>query len=136
MCATSCSVTASGHWAVSIRKFTRRIRDLNQLVGLGSLTQQAAEFLRMCVLAGQNILVSGATQTGKTTMLNALLSSTRQNERSVTVEETFELDLTARRRGHGVSPAEPGGHRGDHTASAHQGVPADEAGPPRRGRSA
>lgn len=83
------------HWAVTIRQFTRRIRDLNQLVGLGSPTQQAAEFLCMCVLAGQNILVSGATQTGKTTMLNALLSSSRQNERIVTVEETFELDLTA-----------------------------------------
>ena len=84
------------HWAVNIRKFTRRIPDLNQLVGLGSLTQQAAEFLRICVLSGQNILVSGATQTGKTTMLNVLLSCTRQNERIVTVEETFELDLTAR----------------------------------------
>jgi len=84
------------HWAVNIRKFTRRIRDLNQLVGLGALTQQAAEFLRICVLGGQNILVSGATQTGKTTMLNALLSSTRPGERIVTVEETFELDLSAR----------------------------------------
>jgi pilus assembly protein CpaF len=84
------------HWAVNIRKFTRRIRDLSQLVSLGSMTQQAAEFLRMCVLAGENILVSGATQTGKTTMLNALLSSARQNERIVTVEETFELDLSAR----------------------------------------
>ncbi|RNE59025.1 CpaF family protein [Cryobacterium tepidiphilum] len=84
------------HWAVNIRKFTRRIRDLHQLVALGSLSQQAAEFLRMCVLAGQNILVSGATQAGKTTMLNALLSSGRPNERIVTVEETFELDLVAR----------------------------------------
>jgi pilus assembly protein CpaF len=84
------------HWAVNIRKFTRRIRDLGQLVSLGSLTHQAAEFLRMCVLAGENILVSGATQTGKTTMLNALLSSARQKERIVTVEETFELDLSAR----------------------------------------
>jgi pilus assembly protein CpaF len=84
------------YWAVNIRKFTRRIRDLNQLVGLGALTQQAADFLRMCVLGGQNILVSGATQTGKTTMLNALLSSTRPGERIVTVEETFELDLSAR----------------------------------------
>jgi pilus assembly protein CpaF len=83
-------------WAVNIRKFTRRIRDLNQLVGLGALTQQAADFLRVCVLGGQNILVSGATQTGKTTMLNALLSSTRLGERIVTVEETFELDLSAR----------------------------------------
>jgi pilus assembly protein CpaF len=84
------------HWAVNIRKFSRRIRTLQQLVELGSITSQAAEFLRMCVLAGQNILVSGATQSGKTTLLNALLSVARPGERIVTVEETFELDLTAR----------------------------------------
>ena len=84
------------HWAVNIRKFTKRIRTLQQLVELGSLTQQSSEFLRMCVLSGQNILVSGATQSGKTTMLGALLSSTRASERIVTVEETFELDLSAR----------------------------------------
>jgi pilus assembly protein CpaF len=86
------------HWAVNVRKFTQRIRDLQKLVALGSLTHQAAEFLRMCVLSGQNILVSGATQSGKTTMLNALLSSARPTERIVTVEETFELDLSARDR--------------------------------------
>jgi len=84
------------HLAVNIRKFARRIRDLHQLVGLGALTQQAAEFLRMCVLAQQNILVSGATQSGKTTLLNALLSVARPSDRVVTVEETFELDLSAR----------------------------------------
>lgn len=84
------------HWAVNVRKFSKRIRDLNRLVALGSLTRQSAEFLRMCVLAGQNILVSGATQSGKTTMLNALLSAARPGDRIVTVEETFELDLDAR----------------------------------------
>lgn len=84
------------HWSVNIRKFSRRIRELNQLVAAGSLSQQAAEFLRMCVLAGQNILVSGATQAGKTTMLNALLSTARTRERIITVEETFELELHAR----------------------------------------
>jgi len=84
------------HWSVNIRKFAARIRDLQRLVALGSLTQQSAEFLRMCVLSGQNILVSGATQSGKTTMLNALLSGARPGERIITVEETFELDLTAR----------------------------------------
>jgi pilus assembly protein CpaF len=83
------------HLAVNIRKFARRIRDLHQLVALGALTQQSAEFLRMCVLAQQNILVSGATQSGKTTLLNALLSVARPSDRVVTVEETFELDLTA-----------------------------------------
>ncbi len=84
------------HWAVNVRKFNPRIRDLQRLVALGSLTQQAAEFLRMCVLAGQNILVSGATQSGKTTMLNSLLSSVRQVERVITVEETFELAVGTR----------------------------------------
>jgi pilus assembly protein CpaF len=84
------------HWAVNIRKFTKRIRDLQRLVALGSLSHQSAEFLRMCVLSGQNILVSGATQSGKTTLLNALLSGARTGERIITVEETFELDLAAR----------------------------------------
>jgi pilus assembly protein CpaF len=84
------------HWAVNIRKFRQRIRSRPQLVELGSLTQQAAEFLRMSVLAGANILVSGATHTGKTTMLNALISGARSGDRVVTVEETFELDLDVR----------------------------------------
>lgn len=79
------------HWAVNVRKFNRRIRDLERLVELGSLTPGAARFLRAAVLAGLNIVVSGATQSGKTTMLNALLAAARPNERVVTVEETFEL---------------------------------------------
>lgn len=83
------------HWAVNIRKFAKRIKELHQLVELGSLSTQAAEFLRMCVLSGQNILVSGATQSGKTTLLGALLTAVRSGERIVTVEETFELSFTA-----------------------------------------
>ncbi|GAA2027628.1 ATPase, T2SS/T4P/T4SS family [Agromyces tropicus] len=84
------------HWAVNIRKFQQRIRSLPRLVELGALTRPAAEFLRMSVLAGANVLVSGATHTGKTTMLNALLAATRTGERVVTVEETFELDADVR----------------------------------------
>ena len=84
------------HWAVNIRKFQRRIRSLAQLVELGSVSRQASEFLRMAVLAGANILVSGATHTGKTTMLNALMSAAHLDDRVVTVEETFELDLDVR----------------------------------------
>ena len=87
---------ARAHWAVNIRKFQQRIRTLDRLVELGSLTRTASEFLRMSVLAGANILVSGATHTGKTTMLNALMSSARTTDRVVTVEETFELDLDVR----------------------------------------
>ncbi len=47
------------HWAVNIRKFHRRIRDLQRLVELGSLPSDAAEFLADCVTSGSNILVSG-----------------------------------------------------------------------------
>lgn len=83
------------HWAVNVRKFSRRVRDLGRLVAMGSLTRQAAEFLRMCVLANQNMLIAGATQSGKTTLLGALLAAARPGERIVTVEETFELDLAA-----------------------------------------
>jgi pilus assembly protein CpaF len=84
------------HWAVNIRKVAKRIKELQQLVALGSLSREGSEFLRMCVLSGQNILVSGATQSGKTTLLGALLTAARPGERIVTVEETFELSFTAR----------------------------------------
>jgi pilus assembly protein CpaF len=83
------------HWAVNIRKFRTGMRDLRELVNLGSLTAQAAEFLHASVWAGLNILVSGATQSGKTTMLGALLASARPEERIVTVEETFELAVAS-----------------------------------------
>jgi pilus assembly protein CpaF len=83
------------HWAVNIRKFSRSIRSLDDLVHRAALTRQAAEFLRMCVLAGLNVIVSGSTQAGKTTLLNALLSAGRRSERIVTVEETRELDIDA-----------------------------------------
>lgn len=82
--------------AVNIRKFARRIRDLDALVGRESLTAQAATFLRTAVRVGANVLVSGATHTGKTTMVGALLGAAPAQERIVTVEETFELDLVAR----------------------------------------
>jgi len=83
------------HWAVNIRKFRTGMRDLRELVRLGSMSAQAAEFLHAVVWAGFNILVSGATQSGKTTMLGALLASARPEERIVTVEETFELAVAS-----------------------------------------
>lgn len=84
------------HWAVNIRKFAKRIKELRQLVALGSLSPQASAFLQLCVRSGQNILVSGATQSGKTTLLGALLTEALPHERIVTVEETFELSFSAR----------------------------------------
>ncbi|HWM34398.1 MAG TPA: ATPase, T2SS/T4P/T4SS family [Pseudolysinimonas sp.] len=83
------------HWAVNIRKFRSGMRSLADLVALGSLPSLAAGFLELCVRSGQNVLVSGATQSGKTTLLGALLASAPAAERIVTVEETFELSLSA-----------------------------------------
>jgi pilus assembly protein CpaF len=85
----------STNWVVNIRKFSQSVRELFDLVESGSLTTEAAEFIRMSVLARQNILVCGATQAGKTTMLNALLRSSRPSDRIITVEETFELNFGA-----------------------------------------
>lgn len=84
------------HWAVNIRKFTARASRLEHLVDLGSLTPQAARFLGAAVSSGLNILVSGATQAGKTTLLNCLAAGIGSRERVVTVEEIFELRLPLR----------------------------------------
>lgn len=84
------------HWAVNIRKFVARASRLDHLVGLGSLTPQAARFLSAAVAGGLNILVSGATQAGKTTLLNCLGAAIGFRERVVTVEEIFEIQFTLR----------------------------------------
>jgi pilus assembly protein CpaF len=84
------------HWAVNIRKFVARASRLEHLVELGTLPQQAARFLAAAVASGLNILVSGATQAGKTTMLNCLSASIGARERVVTVEEVFELHFPLR----------------------------------------
>lgn len=84
------------HWAVNIRKFIARAQTLQDLVRQGSLSTLAAEFLEACVDSGLNILVSGATQSGKTTLLNCLSAAIGPRERVVTVEEIFELQLPLR----------------------------------------
>ena len=81
------------HLAVNIRKFVLSIATLDELVALNSISAQAANFLEASVVAGLNILVSGGTQAGKTTMLNALCAAIPARERTVTVEEVFELQL-------------------------------------------
>lgn len=84
------------HWAVNIRKFIARASRLEHLVELGSLSRQASHYLDVAVGAGLNVLVSGATQAGKTTMLNCLASSIGSRERVVTIEEIFELKINLR----------------------------------------
>ena len=84
------------HWAVNVRKFVARATRLDDLVGLGTLTPQAAAFLAASVEAGLNILVSGGTQAGKTTLLNCLIAAIPPRERVVTCEEVFELKVSLR----------------------------------------
>lgn len=84
------------HWAVNIRKFVVRASRLEDLVRLGTIGGQAARFLEACVRSGLNILVSGGTQAGKTTMLNCLAGALGSHERVVTCEEVFELQIQGR----------------------------------------
>ena len=79
------------HLAVNVRKFVAPAASVDDLVRLGTLPPAAARFLDAAVVAGLNVLVSGGTQSGKTTTLNALLGSVPPTERLVTVEEVFEL---------------------------------------------
>lgn len=81
------------HWSVNIRKFSRHIRDLADLVERGVLSLAAAHYLRSAIREGKTVLVSGATQAGKTTLLHTLLRAAPPGDRVVSVEETFELDL-------------------------------------------
>jgi pilus assembly protein CpaF len=79
--------------AVNIRKFHAKATRLSELVELGSLPPAAAGFLQASVVSGLNVLVSGGTQTGKTTMLNCLGSAVPGRERVVSCEEVFELNF-------------------------------------------
>ena len=83
-------VTAK-NWAINIRKHLVRGNSLAELVDLGVLNSEVKDFLNDCVLAGKNLLVSGSTQAGKTTLLNALVSAVPNKSRVITIEEVFEL---------------------------------------------
>ncbi len=79
------------HWTVNIRKHLMRHLSINDLADRNVLTPAMAQALTNSVKAGLNILVSGGTQAGKTTMLNALVSATPIGQRVITIEEVFEL---------------------------------------------
>ena len=80
-----------GFAAVNIRKFVARAHSLVDLVALETLDEQSAAFLDASVAVGLNIVVSGGTQAGKTTLLNCLAASIPGSQRLVSVEEVFEL---------------------------------------------
>lgn len=83
------------HWSVNIRKFPAVARKLADLTSIGSITLSQQLFLSDAMKQGKNILVSGATQAGKTTLLCALLQEVARTERIVSVEETFEINIEA-----------------------------------------
>jgi pilus assembly protein CpaF len=78
---------------VTIRKFSKTALSVDNLIGFGSMSEDMAEFLRACVKARLNILVSGGTGSGKTTTLNVLSSFIPDDERIVTIEDAAELRL-------------------------------------------
>ena len=81
------------HWAVNIRRFVIKANHVRDLVALGSMHQQAADFLAASVVCGLNVIVAGGTQSGKTTMLNGLLGCVPKTERIISCEEVFEIHV-------------------------------------------
>lgn len=82
--------------SISIRKFPKHALTPDELVKKGAFTPGIAEFLKACVTARLNVVVSGGTGTGKTTVLNALSSYIPEGDRIVTIEDAAELRLQQR----------------------------------------
>ena len=78
---------------ITIRKFPKNPMTVEQQVAKGSLTKPMADFLTVCVRAKKNIIVSGGTGTGKTTLLNVMGSFIPDGERIITIEDSAELRL-------------------------------------------
>jgi pilus assembly protein CpaF len=79
---------------ITIRKFSKDPFKVQDLINFGTLTQAVADFLYACVRLRKNIIVSGGTGSGKTTMLNVLSSYLPDDERILTIEDAAELRLT------------------------------------------
>lgn len=79
---------------ITIRKFSKKPITTDQLLGFGSISKKMLSFLEACVKGKLNIIVSGGTGSGKTTMLNVLSSFIPDNERIVTIEDSAELRLS------------------------------------------
>ena len=78
---------------ITIRKFSRRRLTLDDMIKLGTLDQGTVEFLQRCIRAQLNMLISGGTGSGKTTLMNALSTAIPDEERIVTIEDAAELRL-------------------------------------------
>jgi len=80
---------------VAIRKFSKEKLTLNDLIAFGSISKTAARFLDICIHLGKNIIVSGGTGSGKTTMLNVLGSRIPKTQRLIIIEDAAELQVKA-----------------------------------------
>ncbi len=78
---------------LTIRKFSETPFTIDDLIGFGTITPFAAKFLRACVLGRKNVLVSGGTASGKTTLLNVVSAYIPPHERIITIEDSAELQL-------------------------------------------
>ena len=78
---------------MTIRKFSKTPFSLNDLVGMGTISDDAAKLLKTLVKARYNIFISGGTGSGKTTFLNALSDYIPKNERIITIEDSAELRI-------------------------------------------
>ncbi len=78
---------------MTIRKFSRQMLDIDWLIELGTLTEQANEYLKIAVQAERNVLVAGGTSSGKTSLLNALSKYIPSTHRIVVIEDSAELQL-------------------------------------------
>ena len=78
---------------LTIRKFAKDPYQVSDLIGFGTLSEEAASFIQACVLARANIIISGGTGTGKTTLLNVCSGFIPIDERIVTIEDAAELQL-------------------------------------------
>jgi pilus assembly protein CpaF len=81
---------------ITIRKFSKKRLTLQELIKIGTLSEESVEYLQRCVLAELNVLISGGTGSGKTTLLNALSSAIPDEDRIVTIEDAAELQLNQR----------------------------------------
>lgn len=84
---------ALGGPVLTIRKFPEKAIDMEQLIALGTISVEAAEFLKILVQGGYNIFVSGGTSSGKTTFLNVLSNYIPRQERVILIEDSAELQI-------------------------------------------
>jgi pilus assembly protein CpaF len=82
-----------GGTTLTIRKFQTRFFTVEELVRIGTLTSEVLATVEAAIAAGKNILISGGTSTGKTTLLNALATFLPKDDRVVLIEDTAELQL-------------------------------------------